>query len=186
MLRYTILIIFSLALSNVFGQYSARLMVFSGASVPFFFNTLDRLENGLNTEAFPTILGITLIDQDVTSDPEITGFVLSARAATPEIVGYSNSIPLSLITIEIDPSIGVFDGGTFTFIQNVPTELSFGSVDLLTFLRTTPTFTPLNQNIDRAQVVFRCGEGGGGLIGVPGDRYAVDIIFELTPTGFGF
>jgi len=186
MLKVVLITLLSLALSNSFGQYSARLMVLSGANIPFFFNTLDRLENGLNNQNFPTVLGITLADDDFAVDPVLTGFILTARATTPNIVGYSNTIPLNIIEIQANPVLGGFADGVFVFEQNLPTAISDAPVNLLIYEDLIPNFNPLNANTDRVNIIFRAGENGNGLIGVPGDRYAVDILFELTPTGAGF
>lgn len=163
---------------------TARLTVLYGSSIPFNFNAMQKIKQGV--EISPgTRFGISMADS-ARIGHVLQGFVLNCRAFNKQTVikGDSYSLPLNKILIKAENAIGLENGISYGY-----TELTSDWVPLFKF--TNLTWTNLTWANNQLNVSFECGksldaDNSGSLLGEKPDYYNVEIEFELVPTGLGF
>jgi len=163
---------------------SARISVLSGGAIPFNFNSLQKIRNGIEIQD-GLILGITLTDNNEAGH-DLEGFVLNFRAFNSQtnLQGDANTLPLNRIRIKALSYKGLDSGYSYGY-----TDLSSGWQPLFSFNNTL--WSNLDWSNHQISVSFECGKpttagGNGSLLGEPSDYYQVEIEFELVPTGPGF
>lgn len=166
---------------------SARLTVLYGSSIPFNFNSLHTIKNGIEILS-GTQLGISMADSSKVGHT-LEGFELNFRSFNSQstIRGDVYSLPLSRIRVKADNLLGLNSG-----VSNGYTTLTTDWLTLFSY--NIPAMTPwVNLDWSNAQlnVSFECGKptaggGNGSLMGEEPDFYTVEIEFELIPTGAGF
>ena len=172
---------------SVFAQEwnSARLTMLYGSSIPFNFNSISKIKNGI-TITPGTRLGISMADSAKVGHI-LQGFVLYSRAFNSQtnLRGEAaNTLPLSKIRIKAENYLGLGDGITYGF-----KDLTSDWVPLFTY--TKSPWVNLSWNTHQLTITYDCGiptesGGNGSLIGETPDYYNVEIEFELVPTGPGF
>lgn len=172
---------------SVFAQEwnSARLTMLYGSSIPFNFNSISKIKNGI-TITPGTRLGISMADSAKVGHI-LQGFVLYSRAFNSQtnLQGEAaNTLPLSKIRIKAENYLGLGDGITYGF-----KDLTSDWVPLFTY--TKSPWVNLSWNTHQLTITYDCGiptenGGNGSLIGETPDYYNVEIEFELVPTGPGF
>ena len=172
---------------SVFAQEwnSARLTMLYGSSIPFNFNSISKIKNGI-TITPGTRLGISMADSAKVGHV-LQGFVLYSRAFNSQtnLRGEAaNTLPLSKIRIKAENYLGLGDGVTYGF-----KDLTSDWVPLFTY--TKSPWVNLSWNTHQLTITYDCGiptesGGNGSLIGETPDYYNVEIEFELVPTGPGF
>lgn len=157
---------------------SARISLLYGSSIPFNFNTLDKIKNGIEVTT-GTRFGISMADS---TGHVLTGFVLNCRAFNNQatIKGDSYSLPLNRIRIKAENVIGLETGTSAGY-----KDLTSDWIPLFTY--TNLVWTDLTWNNAQLNVSFECGkvaESGEStsLLGEEPDYYNVEIEFELVPT----
>lgn len=163
---------------------AARLTVLSGSSMPFNFNTLDKIKKGIEI-SHGTRFGVTLVDSSKIGHT-LQGFVLNFRAFNSQsrLQGESSTLPLNKIRVKAENSLGLESGFSYGF-----KDLTADWIPLFTY--TNNTWTNLHWANNQLNISFECGKpatagGNGALIGEEPDYYNVEIEFELVPTGPGF
>lgn len=172
---------------SVFAQEwnSARLTMLYGSSIPFNFNSISKIKNGI-TISPGTRLGISMADSAKVGHI-LQGFVLYSRTFNSQtnLQGEAaNTLPLSKIRIKAENYLGLGDGITYGF-----KDLTSDWVPLFTY--TKSPWVNLSWNTHQLTITYDCGiptesGGNGSLIGETPDYYNVEIEFELVPTGPGF
>ncbi len=157
---------------------SARISVMHGSSIPFNFNSLDKIKNGIEVST-GTRFGISMADS---TGHVLTGFVLYCRTFNNQAVikGDSYSLPLNRIRIKAENVIGLETG-----ISAGYKDLTSDWVPLFTY--TNLAWTDLTWNNAQLNIAYECGkvaESGEStsLLGEEPDYYNVEIEFELVPT----
>jgi hypothetical protein len=184
-----VITLFYLILSGLPYGYSqewnyARLSVLYGGMIPFNFNTMDQLKNGIEiTDG--TVLGITLVDSSQVGH-DLEGFDLNFRSfnGQPGIQGDVYSLDLNRIRIQAVNAVGLGAG-----ISTGYRDLSTGWTNLFSY--SNPVWSDLDWSNHQLSISYECGKpvaagGNGSLLGEPADYYTVEIEFELIPTGPGF
>lgn len=163
---------------------SARLTILYGNSIPFNFNTLDKMKKGIEISS-GSRLGITLADSSKVGHV-LQGFVLNFRSFNNQsnIKGDAFTLPLNRIRVKAENSLGLENGLSYGY-----KDLTADWIPLFTY--TNITWTNLTWVNHQLNVAFECGKptdagGNGALIGEEPDYYNVEIEFELVPTGPGF
>lgn len=163
---------------------SARLSVLSGGSIPFNFNSLDKIKNGIEI-ANGLTLGISMTDNNEPGH-DLEGFVLQFRAFNYQtnIQGDAHTIPLNRIRVKADNFKGLGSGHSYGY-----TNLTADWLPLFSY--SNIVWQNLNWADNQLNVSFECGKpvssgGNGSLMGESPDYYQVEIEFELIPTGPGF
>jgi hypothetical protein len=163
---------------------TARISVLYGNNIPFNFNTLEKIKNGIEI-VNGTQIGISLADSNVPAH-DLTGFVLNFRSfnGQSEIRGDVHSLPLNRIQVRAENALGLSSG------------VSFGYLDLTAlgntlFSYTNATWVDLDWLNYQLNISYECGKplsegGNGSLLGEEPDYYNVEIELELVPTGPGF
>jgi hypothetical protein len=177
---YLVLILMFIGIGRTMSQEwnSARLSVLYGSSIPFNFNSMDKIRNGIEITS-GTRLGISMADS---TGHVLTGFVLNCRAFNNQAVikGDSYSLPLNRINIKAENLIGLETGFSHGY-----KDLTSDWVPLFSY--TNPTWTDLSWANNQLNISFQCGkvtEAGenASLLGEEPDYYNVEIEFELVPT----
>jgi hypothetical protein len=172
--------------SVVFSQEwnSARISVLSGNSIPFYFNSLDKIKKGIEVVQ-GTKLGITLTSNNVV-DHDLTGFNLNFRSYNnqPFIKGDVYTLPLDRIRLRAASALGLESGVSEGYVP-----LSIDWLPLFTYQN--ETWTDLSWNTHQLYISYDCGipvsaGGNGNLLGEEPDYYLVEIEIEIFPTGPGF
>jgi hypothetical protein len=186
-LRYLIFIILVfINIQKIVSQEwnSARLTVLYGSNIPFNFNTLDKIKNGIEIN-LGTKFGITLADSSKVGHT-LQGFVLNFRSFNSQanIKGDVYSLPLNRIRVRAENSLGLGSGFSYGY-----QDLTSDWVPLFTYTNTS--WVNLDWANYQLNVSFECGKptsggGNGSLMGEEPDYYNVEIEFELVPTGPGF
>jgi hypothetical protein len=181
--------VFVLILFNTSGVVSqewnaARLTVLYGSSVPFNFNTLTRIKNGIEITT-GTKLGISLADSSKV-DHKLEGFVLNFRAfnGQPGLKGEVHSLPLNKMRVKAENALGLGAGSSYGYM-----DLGTDWVPLFSYTNTE--WTNLDWANHQLIISYECGKpiaagGNGSLKGESPDYYNIEIEFELVPTGPGF
>jgi len=163
---------------------SARISVLYGNSIPFNFNTLEKIKNGIEI-ATGTEIGISMADSNQVGH-DLEGFDLNFRSFNGQanIKGDVYTIPLNRIRVKAENSLGL-GGGSSSGYQDLTTAWS------TLFSYTNATWTDLNWADNQLIISYECGKpvsdgGNGSLLGEEADYYNVEIEFELVPTGPGF
>jgi hypothetical protein len=158
--------------------------VLYGSNIPFNFNTLEKIKNGIELNN-GTLIGISLVDSNQLGH-NLEGFVLNFRSfnGQTDIKGDVYSLPLNRIRIKAENTLGLESG------------ISYGYLDLATgwttlFSYTNTTWVDLNWANSQMSISYECGKpvsdgGNGSLLGEEPDYYNVEIELELVPTGPGF
>ncbi|MCU0362276.1 MAG: hypothetical protein MUE32_02870 [Bacteroidales bacterium] len=182
----TALILFLISTSWVSSQEwnSARLTVLYGSSIPFNFNSIEKIRNGIEIIT-GTQIGISMADSNQVGH-DLEGFDLNFRSFNGQanIRGDVYTLPLNRIRVRAENSLGLGAG------------LSTGYQDLTTgwttlFSYTNAAWTDLTWQNHQLVISYECGKpvadgGNGSLLGEEPDYYNVEIEFELVPTGPGF
>ncbi|MDP4239747.1 MAG: hypothetical protein Q8904_09810 [Bacteroidota bacterium] len=163
---------------------SARLTVLSGSSIPFNFNTLDKIKNGIEITT-GTLFGISMADSSKVGHV-LQGFVLNFRSFNSQtnIKGDVYTLPLNRLRLKAQSVKGLGSGSWYGY-----KDLTSDWVPLFSY--TTLTWSNLNWANDQLNISYECGKpvtdgGNGSLLGEEPDFYNVEIEFELVPTGPGF
>lgn len=163
---------------------SARLTLLYGSSIPFNFNTIDKIRNGIEIQT-GTLIGISMADSNQVGH-DLEGFDLNFRSFNGQanIRGDIYSLPLNRIRVKAENSLGL-GGGTSTGYQ----DLSTGWTNLFSY--SNALWTDLTWANHQLLISYECGRpvadgGNGSLLGEEPDYYNVEIEFELIPTGPGF
>ena len=185
-LKVCLTIIFLVVGTSAFSQEwnSARLSLLNGGNIPFNFNSLEKIRNGIEI-ANGIKFGITMTDNNVPGF-ELQGFVLNFRAFNNQtnLQGDANTLPLNRIRVKAESSRGLESGHSYDY-----TDLTSDWLPLFTF--TNVSWTNLNWADHQIVISLDCGKpvsagGNGSLMGEASDYYQVEIEFELVPTGPGF
>lgn len=175
-----------ISIGSVFSQEwnSARLTMLYGSSIPFNFNSIDKIKNGI-TIAPGTRLGISMADSAKVGHI-LQGFVLYSRAFNNQtnLRGDANTLPLNKVRIKAENYLGLGDGITYGF-----KDLTSDWVPLFSYTRFP--WVNLSWNTHQLSITYDCGipvasGGNGSVMGETPDYYNVEIEFELVPTGPGF
>lgn len=163
---------------------SARLTVFYGSSIPFNFNSLDKIKNGIEIN-LGTQIGISMTDLGKVGHT-LEGFVLNFRSFNGQtnIKGDVYSLPLNRLRVKAENALGLESGHSFGY-----KDLTVDWVTLFSY--TNLSWTNLNWLNHQLKISYECGKpvsggGNGSLIGESPDYYNVEVEFELVPTGPGF
>ncbi len=165
-MRFFFSISFLFLFSIGFSQQTSRLRIESGSSVYFYFNSWDKIKNGITYNAW-TKLSIYY------DDPSVVGgnWELTAKANTNTIVS-ETGIPannLNLATIEL-----VASGNASNMYQPL---FPLSAID--TRLALGPETAPATTSV---QITYQCGVNDSyTLFGKKTDYYYVDIILTLRP-----
>ena len=94
---------------------TARLSVLYGSSVPFNFNTLEKIKNGVELTT-GTRLGITLASAGILGH-DLQGFVLNCRAFNYQSLlgGDVHTLPLNKIRIKVENTLGLESGISYGY-----------------------------------------------------------------------
>lgn len=163
---------------------TARITVLYGSSIPFNFNTIDKVKKGIEINP-GTHFGITMSDS-VQTGHILQGFVLNCRAFNNQTVikGESYSLPLNRIRIKAENVIGLESGTSYGY-----KDLSSDWIPIFSF--TNLSWSNLTWVNNQINISFECGKPNEfgesrSLLGEEPDYYNVEIEFELVPTGPGF
>jgi len=163
---------------------SSRLTLVYGSSIPFNFNTLEKIKNGIEI-ATGTMLGISLADGNPDGSKMLTGFNIYFKSFNDQAViqGDVYTLPLNMIRVKADNAPGLGTGTTEGY-----QDLSTG--ETLLFSYTNPTWVDLNWADYQLIISYECGKpvadgGNGSLLGEEPDYYNVEIQFDLWPTVAG-
>jgi len=181
-------ILILLFLSNGFAMSqewnSARLTVFYGSSIPFNFNSLDKIKNGIEVN-LGTQIGISMADSSKVGH-KLEGFVLNFRSFNGQtnIKGDVYTLPLNRLRVKAENALGLESGHSFGY-----KDLTVDWVTLFSY--SNLTWTNLTWVNDQLKISYECGKpvskgGNGSLIGESPDYYNVEVEFELVPIGPGF
>ncbi len=162
----------------------ARLSVLYGGNIPFNFNTMDKLKNGIEI-INGTVIGITLADSNQVGH-DLEGFDLNFRSfnGQPSIRGDVYTLDLNRIRIKAENETGLAPG-----VSSGYQDLSTGWTTLFSY--TDIPWSDLVWANHQLSIAYECGKpvadgGNGSLLGEPADYYVVEVEFELVPTGPGF
>ena len=162
----------------------ARLSVLYGGTIPFNFNTMDKLKNGIEITN-GSVFGITMVDSNQAGH-DLEGFELNFRSfnGQPNIRGDVYTLNLNRIRIKAENAIGLAAG-----VSSGYQDLTTGWLNLFDY--TNVAWTDLDWNSHQLNISYECGKpvsagGNGSLLGEPADYYVVEIEFELIPTGTVF
>lgn len=167
---------------------AARITVLYGSDIPFNFNTLDKIKNGVEI-ATGTRFGISLADSSKVGH-DLEGFELNFRSfnGQPNIKGDVNVLPLNRIRVKAESGLGL-GGGISEGYENLTTNW----VRLFSYTKTpwNPPGDDLKWSDNQLIISYECGKpitdgGNGSLMGESPDYYNVEIEFELVPIGPGF
>jgi len=163
---------------------SSRLTLVYGSSIPFNFNTLAKIKNGIEI-ATGTVLGISLVDGNPVGSKMLTGFNIYFKSFNDQSViqGDYYTLPLNMIRVKADNASGMGTGTTEGY-QDLST------VETLLFSYTNPIWVDLSWTSYQLVVSYECGKsvadgGNGSLLGEEPDYYNVEIQFDLWPTVAG-
>jgi len=163
---------------------NARLSVLYGGNIPFHFNTMDKLKNGIEITN-GTVFGISMADSNQAGH-DLEGFELNFRSfnGQPNIRGDVHTIDLDRIRIRVENALGLAAGVSAGY-----QDLTTGWINLFDY--TNLAWTDLDWSNHQLNISYECGVpvasgGNGSLLGEPADFYMVEIEFELIPTGPGF
>lgn len=163
---------------------SARLTVLYGGNIPFNFNTMDKIKNGIVITQ-GTRFGISMADSSQVGHT-LQGFDLNFRAFNNQasIKGDVYTLPLNRIRVKAVNALGLGSGHSFDF-QDLTTDW------VTLFSYTNTSWVNLDWANNQLDISFECGQpvssgGNGSLLGESPDYYNVEIEFELVPTGPGF
>lgn len=163
---------------------AARLSVLYGSNIPFNFNTLDKIKNGIEISN-GTQIGISLVDSNQVGH-DLEGFELNFRSfnGQTDIKGDVYTLPLNRIRIKAESSLGLGAG-----ISNGYQDLASGWNTLFSY--SDPSWTDMYWDNYQLIISYECGKpvsagGNGSLLGEEPDFYNVEIELELVPTGPGF
>ncbi len=179
-----ILIIFNIPKTMSQEWNSARLTVLYGSNIPFNFNSIDKIKNGLEINQ-GTKLGISLADLSIVGHT-LQGFVLNFRSFNSQayIQGDVYTLPLNRIRVKAENALGLGSGSTTWGYQDLTTDW----VPLFSY--STLLFESLDWANHQLNISYECGKpvpfGNGSLLGEEPDSYNVEIEFEIVPTGSGF
>jgi len=170
---------------------SARITVLYGSEIPFNFNTMDKIKNGIEI-ATGTTLGISLADSSKIGH-DLEGFDLNFRSfnAQTNIKGDVSVLPLNRIRVKAENGFGL--------VSQAPEgskgyqDLNTGWINLFSYRKTpwNPPVDDLKGSDSQLIISYECGKpisagGNGSLMGETPDYYNVEIEFELMPIGQGF
>jgi hypothetical protein len=163
---------------------SARLTILYGSSIPFNFNTIEKIKKGIEIST-GTRFGITMGDSAKVGHV-LQGFVLYCRAFNNQtlVKGDSYSLPLNKIRLKAENVVGLEAGTSYGY-----KDLTSDWVPLFTY--TSDPWVNLDWANNQLNISFECGKpvesgGNGSLMGEEPDYYNVEVEFELVPTGPGF
>jgi len=178
------LIFFNVSRGNAQEWNSARLTVLYGSTIPFNFNTLDKIKNGIEIDN-GTQFGISMADSSKIGH-KLEGFILNFRSFNSQtnLKGDVYTLPLNRLRVKAENAIGLGSGFSYGF-----KDLSTDWLPLFSY--TNPSWTNLNWANNQLKISFECGKpisggGNGSLLGEEPDYYNVEVEFELVPTGPGF
>lgn len=164
---------------------SARITVLNGSSIPFYFNSIARLKNGIEISQ-GTKLGISLKTNNVV-DHDLTGFILNFRSFNnqPDIKGDVYTLPLNKLRLKAENALGLDAGVSQNYVALTNNWLPLFIYEDLTWS------TNLSWNTHQLNISYDCGipesaGGNGALLGEEPDYYQVEIEIEIIPTGSGF
>jgi hypothetical protein len=163
---------------------SARLTVLYGSTIPFNFNTLERIKNGIEI-VNGTKFGVTLTDNGV-AGTALKGFQLNFGTFNNQVKvkGDVHEMNLDKIRVKAENALGL-GAGTSEDYQT----LTSSPVRLFTYIK-DPWIAPVDNlkwDSHQLNISYECGkEPGHSLMGEPADYYYVEIEFELIPIGDGF
>ncbi|MCB0395177.1 MAG: hypothetical protein KDD36_00905 [Flavobacteriales bacterium] len=160
---------------------TARLSILSGGNIPFYFNTLDKYNSGIEVTN-GTVLGINIADLPTdppTPNSTLVGWSLefnSYNGATDLQGSGANTLPLNTIQLEATNNIGL-DPADATY---------YGLKDLTVageVLMETTNAAHLNCDWTTHQVniTYQAGMANGSLLGETPDYYVVEIEIILIP-----
>jgi len=166
---------------------SARLTVLYGSSIPFNFNSLAKIKDGIEITT-GTHIGISMADSAKVGHT-LEGFILNFRSFNGQanIKGDVYTLPLNRIQVKAQNILGLGSGTTYGY-----KDLTTGWVPLFTYSIVSPSpWVNLDWSNHQLNLSFQCGVpvsrgGNGSLMGEGPDYYNVEIEFELMPTGPGF
>jgi hypothetical protein len=163
---------------------AARLTILYGSNIPFNFNSIDKIKNGIEIN-LGTKLGISLADSSKVGHT-LEGFVLNFRSFNnqPNLKGDVYTLPLNRIRVKAENALGLGSGSTYGY-----QDLTADWIPLFTY--TNPSFVNLDWANNQLNISYECGKpvisgGNGSFLGEEPDFYTVEIEFELVPTGPGF
>jgi len=163
---------------------SSRLTLVYGSSIPFNFNTLDKIKNGIEIVT-GTVLGISLVDGNPDGQKVLTGFNIYFKTFNDQanIVGDAYTLPLNMIRVKAENAPGLGTGTSEGY-----QDLSVGETLLFSYVN--PTWVDLSWTDYQLIVSYECGKpvadgGNGSLLGEEPDFYNVEIEFDLWPTVAG-
>jgi hypothetical protein len=163
---------------------SARLTLINGSNIPFNFNSMEKIKNGIEI-ANGTVFGISLVDKNPDGSKVLTGFNLNFRSFNGQanIKGDVHTLPLNTIRVKAEnaPGLGT---GTSEGYQDL------ASGETLLFSYTNSSWVDLSWADYQLNISYECGKpvsegGNGSLLGEEADYYNVEIEFELWPTVSG-
>ena len=164
---------------------SVRLTIVYGSNIPFNFNTMDKIRNGIEITN-GTVLGISIADSNQV-EYDLEGFVLNFGSFNGQSVIQgdvpTNTILLDRIRVKAEIAQGLVGGTPEVGYQDLTSSL----MPLFSYSQ-IPWITDLNWADDQLLISYDCGNpaGHGTLLGEEPDFYKVEIEFELVPTGSGF
>lgn len=186
LLRSFSLLFLVLSLLPVRGQeYNyARLSLIYGSNIPFNFNSMEKIEGGIEVDE-GTILGISLADSNQVGT-DLQGFELRFRSFNGQalIQGDADDLPLDRIRVRAENNLGLGSGISFGY-----QDLDVGWTTLFSY--TSIPFNDLTWDTHQLTISYECGKpvsegGNGSLLGEVADFYTVEIELEILPTGPGF
>lgn len=168
---------------------SARLTVLYGSEIPFNFNTIAKIKNGVEI-ATGTRVGISMADSSQVGH-NLEGFDFNFRSfnGQPNIKGDVNTLPLDRIRVKAESGLGF--GGGIIFSDGYK-DLTTNWVRLFSYTKNpwNPPVDDLNWSNSQLIISYECGKLVDGvnrsLMGESPDYYTVEIEFELVPIGLGF
>lgn len=166
---------------------SARLSVLYGNSIPFNFNSIAKIKNGIEIST-GTHIGISMADS-MQVGHTLEGFILNFRSFNGQanIIGDAYTLPLNRIQVKAESILGLGSGTTYGY-----QDLTTGWVPLFSYSIVSPApWVNLDWSNHQLNISYQCGipvsgGGNGTLMGEGPDYYNVEIEFELMPTGPGF
>ena len=163
---------------------SARLTILYGSNIPFNFNSLEKIKNGIEITT-GTRFGISMADSSKVGHV-LEGFVLNFRSFNGQtnIKGDVYTLPLNRLRVKAENVIGLGSGSTQGY-----KDLTTDWVQLFSY--SNLSWSNLNWADDQLNISFECGKpvsggGNGSLLGEEPDYYNVEVEFELVPIGPGF
>lgn len=179
--------VFGISRTAVCQYNTARLVLASGGSLTFNFNSIADYKNG-KTDLSGTVLGISIADNPL--DPNVVdGFELYVN--TPDVViqgeNIVNTLPLNTIVLDATIISGL---PTSTLNPMLPSALVNGAPPLpapptgLLLLSCTGLCTdvPAVSSTDMIRITYAVGTtAGNNLLGQESDYYTVEIDYWLWP-----